>query len=327
MSEWLDEATGTPPPVQTPVEKPRRRGFPWAWSLVAVLLAFSFGMIANPWFEREVRDQLPATIVGAGTDPEEQRLATIDSRLAGLETTRDLNAPAAQNIAVLAEKLATLDAQAGATREANASLSSRVDQIQSEISRSSGDAMEGDARMRDLYLIGVARRMVESGRPIDRLQKPLNERFHEREPEALVALTNWSRTPQTRRTLSDRLMAMKAESPTAATAENFWQQLRDRLSSMVRVRDESVPASKGPAVSLVAARAAMAENDLRLAVSSLSAADKGSEAEIWATDARILMQAEDALDRLDGLALDAAIQGMAQLPAPVATQAPVNVTQ
>lgn len=89
-----------------PSDPPRRRSvFPWL--LAASALAFSLGLIANPWFERNVRAYLPGSMqedaapqlptdLSGRIDAQARALAALEARVANLEARPAEETAAAQ---------------------------------------------------------------------------------------------------------------------------------------------------------------------------------------------------------------------------------------
>jgi hypothetical protein len=201
---------------------------------------------------------------------------------------------------------------AAETNDAN--LVARLDALAAEVARTSSAVVETDARTRDLFILSVARRMLESGRPLTPIEPAIADRFAKSDAAAVEALGAWSRAPQTRSTLKSRLEAI-GDLPSSEEAGGWWERLKARLSGLVSVRGERVETADSAAL-MAEARTAMAAGDLELAVSALSGGDWSPAVRQWVADARILAAGEEALARLETDALEAGIGAAQARPAP-----------
>ena len=289
----------------------------WPWMLAATLVALLLGMIARPWFERQVRSQMPETLQAEQSPMRDPRVDAVIARLAALESrppaSPDEPAAAARaigpdDIAPITSRVAALEAQAAAFQSSDASISARLEQLASDLERTSGTALAGDRQVRDLFLVAVARRMVDSGRPLGPVQGALSNRFADRDAAAIESLERWSAVPQTRASLGSRLdtMAMaRVASQSVAASASFWERLKARMSGLVTVADGPADQlSKADAV--LAAQDALDQGDLALAAARMQRAPASAERDEWISDARTLVAAEAALDRLESALLDAA---------------------
>jgi len=291
----------------------------WPWMIGAGLLLLIMGMIGSPWFERQIRGQLPEALQAEQPIAQDPRVDALLARVERLEAqpSAGLVAPAAgqpENMVPIFGRLAALEAQAAAFQSSDASMVARLEQLAMDLQRTSGNAEAGDRQVRDLFLVSVARRMVESGRPLGPVQSALSARFSAQDAAAIDSLERWSNVPQTRESLGARLETLgdAIVAPTHADAPGFWGRLMARMSGLVTVRDGTVA---GPAQTdaLAAARDALAGDDIALAATRLQAAPPSAMRDQWIADARALLAAEMALDRLETMLLDAAAADAAAL--------------
>ncbi len=118
----------------------------WPWVLTGLFAAFSGGLIANPWFEREVRSRLPdalqektpASVQAGGS----AAVAALEQRLAAVESR-----PAAEIPADLSGRIAALEASrsvagAGSTAavQDTSALDSRVAVVEGRIASTEATA-------------------------------------------------------------------------------------------------------------------------------------------------------------------------------------------
>lgn len=100
---------------QTVYDAPRRSSG-WPWAITGIAIAFAAGLLANPWFEAEVRSRLPEPLrrfgaADAAGGASGEQLARLEARLAQLEAR-----PAGEggDLQPLYDRIAALEARAGA---------------------------------------------------------------------------------------------------------------------------------------------------------------------------------------------------------------------
>jgi hypothetical protein len=299
-----------------PDARPRRSLLPWA--IAGLLFVFLLGLVGSPLFERSVRSTLPAALQADQEVEPDPRVEGLMERVAKLEAERarpvaGAAVPAA-DVTGLGTRLQAVESRAMAAETNDANLVARLDALAAEVARTSSAVVETDARTRDLFILSVARRMLEAGRPLTPIEPVIAERFAARDAAAVEALGAWSRAPQTRGTLKSRLGAI-GDVPSPEASAGWWERLKARLSNLVTVRGERVETADSAAL-LGQARTAMEAGDLALAVSALSEGDWPAAVRQWVADARILLAAEDALGRLETGALEAGIGAVKAAPAP-----------
>jgi hypothetical protein len=299
----------------------------WPWVTAGVLASFVIGLLGSPWLEGHVRSRLPAAVQPPVSSVKTPEVQALEARLAKLET-RPVAPVVAQPSSIdapVADRLAALEAAAAARQTSESELAAQIQVLSTDLARLGDQALSRDDRIRDLFLLTVVRRMVESGRPLTAIEENVAARFRARDGAAVDALAAWSREPQTRRTLAARLpdLGRAGAEADAAAAGGWWARLKAGLSSLVTVRDPAGEGTPDRVEAVEAAAAALRDDDLELAVSELASGPQSAATRQWERDARLLLAAEVALDRLDGLALTAAIPAAEPDPAPAA-QAPVN---
>lgn len=308
--------------ARAPAARPARRNI-WPWLIIGVLLSFLIGLLASPWLEAEVRAYLPNGVQPPVSEARLAEVQALETRLAQLEarpTPVDTRAGT-----VSAERIAALEAASGARLQADSNLSAQLEGIAAELERVSERALAGDDRIRDLFLLGVMRRMLEAGRPLTPIEEQVAMRFRARDAAAVDALAAWSREPQTRRTLGARLpdLGRVAEAADAEAEGDWWHRLKTRLSSLVTVRTPVGEESPGSRDAVKATAAALRDDDLELGISEMARGPQNAATLLWIRDARLLLAAEVALDRLDAAALSTALPAVEPAPTPP-TQAPLN---
>ncbi|MCH8683964.1 COG4223 family protein [Pedomonas mirosovicensis] len=130
---------------QSMSDQPRRGGSGWPWAITGIAIAFAAGLLANPWFEAEVRSHLPEPLrrfgtaeTGSATGASGEQLARLEARLAALESRP---AGASADLQPLYDRLAQLEARPGALPAegaapavpADASLSQRVANLEARL--------------------------------------------------------------------------------------------------------------------------------------------------------------------------------------------------
>lgn len=307
-----------------PPRQPRRNI--WPWLISALLASFIIGLLGSPWIEAEVRQHLPEAVRPQASPAQTAELLALEGRLARLESRPELpEALPAGAVAPPADRIAALEAAAAERQKTDAELSAQLQALAADLDRVSDRALAGDERVRDLFLLGVMRRMVTSGRPLTPVEEIVAARFRTLDGAAVDALAAWSREPQTRRTLAARLPELGRAGAQAdvQAAGNWWDRLKAGLSTLVTVRKPAGEQAPGSVEVVQAAAAALRNDDLELAISEIASGPQSTATRQWERDARLLLAAELALDRLDGLALTAAIPAV-EPAAPPATQAPLN---
>lgn len=295
----------------------------WPWAIAGLLLAFVLGLLGSPRFERELRGQLPAPLQSERATPADPRVAELVARVDRLEEMAGRQGAALQppvDEAGLGARLQSVETRAIAAEANDQNLAARLDALAAEVARTNMAVVETDMRTRDLFLLAVARRMLDAGRPLTPIERTLENRFRKVDGAALDALAAWTSAPQTKRTLQDRLKAVE-QLPEAADLRSWWDRLTSRLAGLVTVRDHAAQSAADPDVLLAQALAAMEAGDTNLAIAALGVGDGDGEAvwppavRQWVIDARTLVAAEDALARLETNALESGV-GALQVPAP-----------
>jgi hypothetical protein len=278
----------------------------WPWALAGLLFVFALGLLGSPVLERELRSQLPPALQAEGSAPADPRVDALIERVSRLEAEGARPAATAavpKDVNALALRLQAVESRAVAAESNDMNLIARLDALAAEVARTSSAVVETDGRTRDLFLLSVARRMLEAGRPLTPIEGVIDTRFRASDAVAVDALAAWSAAPQTKRTLASRLEAL-AEAPAPADSDGWWSRLKARLAGLVTVRGEKATVAADNRALMAQARAAMAAGDVGLAVSTLGAGNWPPAVREWIGDARALVAAEEALGRLESDALE-----------------------
>ena len=282
----------------------------WPWLLLAVMTAFTLGMTGSPWLQTRVRSWFPANPATSAPDPVAKEADGIESRLAMLE----------QELARQKQRKPAIP-PAAAIVAADADASAQVQQLAVELHGLRALMESGDAQVRDMFLLSVARRMVERGRPLAEIEQPLQDRFGGADGAAMDALRAWSREPQSIPTLAARLPGLLHAAPDAQPAGTWWERLTTALNGLVRKQEPLSAGSPERREALVSAGIAIRQGDLAEAVTMVASLPPTAAAAQWLHEARLLQGALDALDRLDGLALTRGVPAAAA----VESAPPANV--
>lgn len=290
------------PPANTARTGPRNL---LPWTITAVLLAFSVGIIANPWIEQTVRGNLPFMAAAAENDAG----AAMAARLQALE--RRLPAAAAPPAPVVAsERLAATEARVDSSTDQIERDARRIDQLTAQISQIASRLAVEEAREASLIAamqsvsdrseailtVLLLRRAVDTGRPLDALLPGARRLFEPRYSDAVAALSEYSAAPVTRAGLA-RDLAGVVDAAQADARPDWWQALSRQVQAVFS------GAASGSATAL--AQQAIARGDLEGAAARLrasAAARRDPAVRTWLAAAARLRAAEIALIDLEGAA-------------------------
>jgi hypothetical protein len=248
------------PPASAP--PPRRSVLPWV--LAGSLFVFTAGMIANPWFERSVRGQLP---FGKG--------ATVATAPAGSGTTV---APVAviEGAMPAGERLARTEAKIETSAEQLARDAERIDRLTSEVAALSArvatetgrseaasiTAIAAADRAQGMIAVLLARQALEGGRRLNGVEPVLRQSFETRYPQAISAVAALGSAPVTLATLRRDFVGLNPT--TATTGLDWWQSLTAAVRSVVtRPGDAPQAPREAAAAALGRGDVAAAANHLR----------------------------------------------------------------
>lgn len=261
--------SGRPPAAATP-----RRASVLPWVVAGGLFVFTAGMIANPWFESRVRQQLPfvapvAAPVSSGPD-----IATLQGRIAQLEARTG-----SSSAAMPVERLARTEAKIETSTDQIARDAERIDRLTGEVAslsatiaseRTRSEAAVTTAtlaadRAQSMLVLVLARGAVEAGRPFGGLDPLLRQSFGERYPAVVKAVTALGAAPVTPAMLRrdfDALRPAIGAAPAAGARVSWWDALTNTVSSVV----STTPSVTAP---VPAATAALERDDVRTAAVQL----------------------------------------------------------
>lgn len=251
----------------------RRRGS-FAWVIAGGLFVFSAGMIANPWFEANVRGRLPFAIAEKPVPTPDPAVAVVETRLAELESqvAASKGGPAAR---VPVERLARTEAKVETSTDQIARESDRIDRLTSDVAgltaRLDADRARTDAataaalmeanRAEAMLTLVLVRRAVEAGRPFGALDAALRRAFEARYPNAVMAVAALGSAPVNvaglRRSLAAAL-PLGGTGPSSPDARQSWWDVLTATLSPKAVK-LAVSVAPGPAE---LASAALARGDI-----------------------------------------------------------------
>ena len=270
-----------------------------AWAIVAALLAFAVGLIANPWFEQQVRGRLPFVAAAQGPDTTalEQRLAALEQRKpttpvvaserlarteARVESSTDQIQRDAERIDRLTGQVAQLTARLAAEEARDAAV----------VATTQGAADRAEAMLTVLLL----RRAAEEGRSLDALLPATRRLFEGDYADEVSALAALSAAPATRARLARELAALSDAAPGAARP-NWWEALTRRVETAFSGNEAAGPVAR--------AQLLMQRGDVAAAAAALrrSPALRGNATvRGWLITADRLLEGEAALAALEAAA-------------------------
>ena len=279
------------PPRPAPPPPARRSSAPWA--IAAIVIAFALGLIANPWFEREVRSRLPGALSGS---PDAVALATLQARVAALEQLSHGEAADPARLSRVEDRVDTLDSTRDHTDEKLAQINAglgvvaaKVDATAERADAALTNASEGVERAQALLLVATVRRAVESGARLGALEPALRAAFPS-QSDAVNAIA--AAAPVTLARLRADFPKLQPAPPPAA--RSWWGSVRQGLGSLVELRRADAPQAAGPAARPLAAQK-LAAGDVPGAIAAL-----GSSANpTWLAQARRYLAAQKGLAQLE----------------------------
>ena len=308
--------SGRPAPAPQPRQ---RRILPWV--IAGGLFVFSIGMIANPWFERSIRTNLP--FVTAQADDPAVTDAALTERLNRLEK-RTVAAP------MPSERLARTEARMETSSDQLVREAERVDKLTAQVATLSATLAADKARSETatatataaadraqaMLVLVLVRRAIDAGRPLGPLEPLLRQSFDPRYPQAVQSLSALGAAPVTPASLRRDFDAMRPAigAPAATgTRQDWWQALKSTVGNAVSRPTE---ASQAPAE---AAASALARGDVTAAAGHLRRIPGPRPAALtnWLAAADRLLAANAALATLE----------TATILAPPAPAAPPSKTQ
>lgn len=304
-----------------PVAPPARpgRGF-LPWAIAGALFVFVAGMIANPWFEAQVRNKLPFTAAVTSKPADNAEIAVLRQQLARLETPTAAPPPS--------ERLARTEARIETSSDQIARDAERIDRLTAEIATLSAtheadrarteaanaNAIAAAERAQTMLTLVLVRRAVDAGQPLGPLDAALRRAFEASQPNAVKAVAALGTAPVSLASLRRGFNTVRpiiGARPTADQRQSWWETLTTTISAAV-----SSPAPGSPLAAPEAANAALARGDYVAAANHLRRlpAPRPRALANWLAAADRLHAGNQALAMLETTTL---------LAQPVATTSPV----
>lgn len=293
--------------------RPRRSVAPWV--LLFAIFTFLLGMLANPWFERQVRSRLP--FVQTSTT----------------EAAEAVNAERTAETMKVRQRLQSLEDRppAGASDAELAAMSSQAERLEAleerfeALDARSRMALSNSARAEGMLLALAARRAIDTGQPLGVIEGMLRERFGGTQPQAVAALIAAGQKPLTLAQLQAGLQTLEPQLQQASHGESWWSDLRSDIAGLIMFKRESEPIIE-PVEQLQDARQRLMLGDVAGAMWQINRLPAGarSKAAAWSAAARRYLIARQALDTLETVALLAPPPGQMEqvIPLPDTPLAP-----
>lgn len=277
-----DELLSSPRPLP-----PRRIGVSTRVVLLAMLVAFVGGTVLAGWliWDRRVS------------------LADLGIRQAAAPAPRLAALPAPTPSAAPPPAAAPLEARLGA-------LETQVTRIEGQLGSTQADA----ARAQGLLVAIAARRAFERGTPLGYLAAPLQQRFGASDAGAVKTVIEASATPVTLDDLAAQLDALAPALTGTGTQESGWARLSREMSQLFVIR-QGTGAATSPDQRLDRARLLLRSGRTMAATEEVARLSASPQARAWIARARRHAEVEQALDRLEALALS---ESAASAPKPEA---------
>lgn len=259
---------------------------------LGLVLAFLAGLAVAAWVGRRqgwfTQQRPPAAAVQPAAAP-------IQARRAGAGSAPDL--------ALLAAREAALSAQLGA-------LEARLPAIAADVATAGARAGHAEA----LLVASAARRALDRGVPLGRLEDQLRFRFGATNPRAVRTIIQAARTPVT---LEDLRLAFDAITPELRSGGDggVFPALRRELGALVVLRRSNSP-SPMPAERAARARRLLDSGQVEAALAEAQTMPGAGRAGNWIGAARRYVEARRALDALEDAAVAAPAAGAGALAGP-----------
>jgi hypothetical protein len=278
-------------PLIEPVRRPRLAPFLWI-GLIAFLAGAAVVALIGWRSGRFARTPVPAT----ATAPSQ----TTAPALAAIAPPT-LDALAARELA-LANQLQALQAQ--------------VTAVTPQAALASGYAGRAEA----LLVAFAGRRAIDAGRPLGAVEPRLYAQFNALAPRDVATIVAAARNPVTLDDLRARLDAAAPDLVSGIGVGGWSESLAREIGSLVVIRRADQPPQR-PAAQLDHARALLTAGQVDAALAEVIRLPGAAAAQDWTARARRYVEAHNALDRIEALALQLPVaqqQQPAPTPAPAA---------
>lgn len=287
---------------------PSRRRPILAWLIAAIAVAFAIGLLANPWFERNVRSRLPGMRSTAGDVAAQQTIVALQARIDSLEARAGAHPQPALNDPVASAKIEGVEEAQQSVEARVASLQAELAELRGRTDSSVAAATEGAERAQTALLVSALRRAVEQGNRLDAYEPALRARFGASHPNEVSALLSLGRRPVEGGLLASQLTrALPTVERVEARDRSWWQSFKSGLAGVVAVRRADTTAADPQSQLRFAAQRAQAGDvdDALRAVAQLPPSQRQALSG-WTAEARRYAAGLNALATLETAALNRA---------------------
>lgn len=184
-------------------------------------------------------------------------------------------------------------------------LAGRLEALSAQISSNEAAARSAASyatRAEGLMVAFAARRALDRGLALGYIERELRARFADRAPAAVATVIGAAREPVTREDLTLALDTIAPQLVSGNPDEGIWTRIRRELGSLIVIR-ESTKSSPRPADRLARARRAVHAGNVEAALAEVARLPGAGNAEAWTTAARRFIDARQALDRIEFVAI------------------------
>ncbi len=262
-----------------------RRGASSRLIIALVLLSFIAGLAAMAWGLSRWRNQSPSqTSSDAAAGPADPLATNVDSQ----------NAMAVPSRPMLAYTPTSIDAQTARVLD----LEQRLTRIAVAAQSAAGYASRAEA----MLVAFAARRALDTGAPLDRVEGQLRLIFGQAQPRAVATIVNASVQPVTIPMLRAGLDEIGVAVSRGNPDEGWWTAVMREVGSLVVVRRAGSPPAT-PEARLSRARLDVESGQIDLAIAEIEALRRDPGVEAWLQKARRYNEAHRALDVIEAAAL------------------------
>lgn len=268
-----------------PSNAARRR--PLVSALLLALIAFLLGIAAMAW--ALTRWDAAAIYLGIQPAPLPQPVVSRPAEPASPEPAEPVQARPAETQRLV------IDPE---TTRRVARLEQRVDQIDTQSRTAAGNANRAEG----LLIALAARRALDRGVGLGYIEGLLQQRFGNRQRQAVATVITASRQPVTLDRLKAGLQEVGPELTGAGPDQNWWTALKTELSGIVTVRRAGTTSTM-PAERLRRATRSLEAGQVDVALVEVLRMPGRENAAAWIADARRYVAARRALDAIETAAL------------------------
>jgi len=194
----------------------------------------------------------------------------------------------------------------------NADVAAKVEELEKRVARidqtgaSDGPAIAFSSRSGGVATALRVRRAIDSGTSLELLEERLSERFGDQFPKAVDAIQKLANAPVTASELRDDLTRNSDAIIGRSSDTSLWDRIQLELGELFQLRQRGEP-SASPAHILQIAQENIANGDVKSAVAKISKLPPNAASTAWLVSAGRLVNAKDAIDRIERAALAAPV--------------------